>query len=862
MPGISPQASRAPFDTATFILPAEWHTLGDLLGADTGLLMLQDGQIQQFNPALAALLEYDTEELAGQPLEVLLPEEEAGRTSQLAEGRSLLLRSKWGGWLPFEVLENRIDTLSEGRWSLLVLRPLPAPEPDAAAAPGARLLAITEQLPDLVLVCDSDAGIRYANKAFGQLAGAHGEALLSLVHHDDRPAVAATLEQAAGSESLPLEMRIRRAEGGWSHVSGTVVNLLSHPDVQGLLVNVRDVSAEVAQRQRHDSERKRQLHYLTRLLRLAQKPQPNLDSMLKVIVKSSAKAVAAQRCAYWEAGEDGPARCVAAYDDTRQNFVEEVPDVLAERTYVPLLRRVQAAGETLALDDVDRDPRSALYCEYFHAHGIKAMLMAPVMRDRAPAGVLVLGVYGGMRAWRKDETEFAETVAGLIGGALEKRERSRTESRLRDLALEDSLSGPVDGALLRRQAADMFPRLAARAATLSIFLLEIEGLTEAVDRHGYLLGDELLKAAALRLKNAVRREDVLLRLDVQTLLLLACDLPGARLAQDIAQQIVDSMRNAFSVQGKRLHLSIRVGLARYPDDGAGLDALLGRAAASRYQARTDGTGQARPQAPAAPAPGVQEHGPSAQLRRAVEQRELRHYYQPQIDLRNGRVRGVEVLLRWQHPQHGLLLPASFLPLAERSGDIRGLTAWALDDACRQAAGWSGLGLDGFTVSLKLSAAQLADQELLPALGAALRRHGLPPHQLECEIKDSVLRDAGAALLARLQRLAELGVQLAVDEIGGQSLDELLRRCPLHRVKIDASPAGGAQENDASALVEAALANARRCGLEVVAKGVETSQQAEHLRHIGCDVGQGYYYTQPLTPDQLEKWLTQWQANRP
>lgn len=848
MPATTDLASRAPLDSAHFILPAEWHALSDQFGADAGLLMVQDGHIRQVNHALAARLGYEPEDLSGQPLDSLAAPVELARAT--AEGEPLLLRAKSGARLPFGVLEQLGEPLS-GTGCLLALRSPAAAEAEPPA-PNPRLLAVTEQLPDMVLVCDTDAGIRYANKAFAQLAGAHGEALLTLVHHEDRGQVAAALEQVAADDSVPLAMRIRRADGGWSHVAGTAVNLLAQPDVQGLLVNVRDVSEEVAQRQRTASERKRQLHYLNRLLRVARRPQANLDSSLKVILKSAAKALGAQRCAYMEAAGEQTWRCMLAYDDVRQNYLNGEAGTPSVRGIDALLHRVLAEGAPLALDDVDLDPRAALYCEYFHAQGIKALIAAPVQRDGAPPGLLMLSVLGDARAWRRDETEFAEIVAGLVAAALDENARSQTESRLRGIVLEDSLTRLPGPDYLRQRIAEVFPKLSARADTLTAFLVDFDGFTRINERHGPAVGDELLKAAALRLRNAVRRDDLLVRLDGDAFLLLARDLRDAQVVEDIAQQITDSLRNAFSLQGQLLSVSASVGIARFPDDGTDLETLLKKAGQARYQAKAAGRGQYRAFAAGTPA---REDDPPTQLRRAIAQRELQHYYQPQVDLGTGRVRGVEALLRWQHPQHGLLLPASFLPLAEQSGDIGPLTAWAVDDACRQAAAWQRVGSGRFSLALKLSAAQLADDGLPASLGAALERHGLAGHLVECEVKETVLRGADDALLARIHRLGALGVSVTVDDATGESLKTLAQRLPVHKVKIDASPAGDMQETGAQAAVDTAVAAAHALGLEVVAKGVETSLQVEHLRERGCDIGLGYYYTQPLTADQFDKWLT-------
>jgi diguanylate cyclase (GGDEF)-like protein/PAS domain S-box-containing protein len=858
MPANIPQASRAPFDTATFILPAEWHTLADLFGGtDTGVLMLQDGQILQLNAALAARLGYEPDELTGRPVETIIPQRNNGTATeqnwpqQLAEAAPIILQDKWGATHGFHLLENRIDPLSDARCNIWVLRPL-ATEDDVLADSGARLLALTEQLPDLVLIADTDAHIRYANRAFDTLTGGRRHPLPALVHADDREVLQQALTRAAAAESAPLALRIRRADGGWSHVAGTVSNLLSHPDVQGLLLNVRDVSREITEQQRGECERKRHLHYLNRLLRIAQRPQANLETALKVIVKSAAKALALHRCSYWEFDEGALPRCLLAYDDLRQNFIEEAPDALFERVFQPLMRKVIDDGRQLAVSDVDQDPRAALYCEYFHAAGIKALTMVPVERPRATPGLLLLSSIEQPRPWRKDETEFADSVAYLITTVLNEVERSHSESRLRDVALHDKLTGLPNQDFLLRQAADIFPRLSAQTDTLATFFIDLDGFTEVNDKFGLLLGDELLKAAALRLKNTVRRNDVLVRLSGDRFLLLARELGELQVANELAQQIVDNMCGVFALQGRELQISASVGVALYPYDGADLDALMKKADSALHRAKSAGRGQYRMFAARAQDGDGNSETLRAQLRDAIARRELQHYYQPQVDLRNGEVRAVEAMLRWQHPQHGLLLPASFLPLAEESGLMQELNGWVLDDVCAQIADWSARGIDGFTVAVNLSARQLADSSLQPTLDAALRRHDVPAQRLEWEVRecDMMQHDTQTKLL---ERVTDTRVGLSIDGVCATDTG-YLRHYPVRKLKIECT-ASDTHDGGGSDIADAVIAVAHPMGLDVVAKGVETSQQIEYLRERGCDIAQGYFYTQPLTAGQLEKWLT-------
>ena len=577
----------APFDTSTFLFPADWHAFSDLLGgSDTGLICVREGAITHVNAHLAERLGFDDTELIGQPADFLFLH---GNAETEGEETTVHLRTKSGKVMRFHVLSNRIDTLHDASSTIWVLRPESVLGSEDTGAAIAQTVA--EQLPGVVLVCGPDTSLRFSNRAFGEMTGGSGGVLSTLVHNEDRGKLLDAIEKAVGEEAaspVPVAFRLRHHDGAWRHFAGEARRLDLPGDADDVLLSASDVTHTLQQQQNIAADKKRQLHYLNRLLRLAQQPNATPDAALKVIVKSAAKGLAVQRCAYWEVSDDPSAtRCVAAYDDVRQNYVAEEPDGLFSTSLHPLLQQVVRNEQHMVVADVDQDPRAALYCEYFHAAGIKALMAMPVPRGDRPAGLLLFEVLAQGRRWRKDEAEFGHNVAALIGRMLARAERAR-ESRA---VHRDSLTGLPNRHFLFDQSIDLFPKAVAGATTAAAFFIDLDGFKRVNDAFGHAVGDELLKASALRLQNVVRKEDILVRLGGDEFMLLAHNLSNMRIADDIAGQIVDSMRGVFSLQGHELQISASVGIAIYPFDGADIDTLMKKADAAMYQAKSAGRDQ-------------------------------------------------------------------------------------------------------------------------------------------------------------------------------------------------------------------------------------------------------------------------------
>jgi predicted signal transduction protein with EAL and GGDEF domain len=321
-------------------------------------------------------------------------------------------------------------------------------------------------------------------------------------------------------------------------------------------------------------------------------------------------------------------------------------------------------------------------------------------------------------------------------------------------------------------------------------------------------------------------------------------------AKALGEHVRGVLRPTFTLQGVTLDVEACVGIALYPAHGEDVDTLLQRADVAMYVAKSDRSGCELYAAER------DEYSPyrlalAAELRRALDERELILHYQPKAELAGGRIVGVEALVRWEHPEHGLLGPDQFIPLAEATGSIRELTLHVLDEAIRQQRAWRDTGVD-IRVAVNLSARDLHDLSLPETTARLLAKHGVPASSLELEITESVIVADPMRARAILSRLSEMGVVLAIDDYGtGYSSLGYLKRLPIDQMKIDRSFVMHVPDdrNDA-AIVRSTIELGRNLGLQVVAEGIETAAAWQHLQALGCDFGQGYHLSKPVPADAI------------
>ncbi len=436
-------------------------------------------------------------------------------------------------------------------------------------------------------------------------------------------------------------------------------------------------------------------------------------------------------------------------------------------------------------------------------------------------------------------------VQQYLGIFTETSSRKSAEERILRLATHDSLTDLPTRALLADRAQVVLTTARHQHTPVVVMHLNLDHFSAINESLGHEAGDQVLREVASRLTQCLRPEDTLCRLGGDDFILL---LPGTAVA-DVAQisiRLMDAVARPFAVGGQDLRLSASIGAAEFPENGQDLTGLSRAAELAVHQAKREGRNTVR-----VASRRLQEQVQDAlalarDLRWCVERQELVLHYQAQMDVRSGGVVGLEALVRWRHPQRGLVPPATFIPIAEEAGLIQEIGAWVLNEALRQTALWRVQGLPVVPVAVNLSVGQFRHPDLPQDIAAALRRHGLPAPLLELELTESVAMEDSDFTISRIAALKQLGVTLSIDDFGtGYSSLSYLKRFTVDKLKIDQSFVRGLNHSPQDAAIVVTIINlARSLGLLTIAEGVETAEQLSFLREHGCDEIQGYFFHRP------------------
>ncbi len=477
----------------------------------------------------------------------------------------------------------------------------------------------------------------------------------------------------------------------------------------------------------------------------------------------------------------------------------------------------------------------------------------------------------GLDALRRQETSVlaATPVAfaaglGLLGvfwaivvGYQRRTERQAAENAHQ--ALHDALTGLPNRTLLHDRTAQALRAADRELVPAALLLLDLDRFKEVNDTLGHHHGDLLLVQVGQRLRAALRGVDTVARLGGDEFAVLLPTVATAAGAVEVAKKLQASLSEPFAVEGLTLDIETSIGIAVYPDHAGDPDELLQRADIAMYAAKATHAGFVLFDA------ALDQHSPRrlallGELRRAIEQQQLVLHYQPKVDAHTGRVLGVEALVRWQHPEHGLVQPDDFIPLAERTGLIAPLTHDVLDQALRQCQAWQQAGHE-LPVAVNVSARRLLDLAFPDEVAGLLARWQVPARLLVVEITESTIMADPQRALEVLGRLHELGVELAIDDFGtGYSSMAYLKTLPVHELKVDRSFVMQMTSSTRDAvIVRSTVDLGRNLGLRVVAEGVEDPATWDELDALGCDAIQGYHISRPVPPDDLITWLQQYQA---
>ena len=442
-------------------------------------------------------------------------------------------------------------------------------------------------------------------------------------------------------------------------------------------------------------------------------------------------------------------------------------------------------------------------------------------------------------------------------------ERHASARHIEFLAHHDALTGLPNRTVMESRFEQAVADASRSGTHVALMFLDLDSFKTVNDSMGHPVGDELLKEVALRLGQFARASDIVSRQGGDEFLIVFTGLASGADVALAADRLVQDFKAPFLVDGHEIATSFSIGIALFPHDGHDFATLLKKADIAMYQAKAAGRDTYRLFGDHMDVAALGRHRIRNALHQAVERFEFKLHFQPQVDLASGRVIGAEALLRWTHPELGVVPPVEFIPVAEESGLIVPIGEWVLNEACRQAVAWQAPGRPPLSVAVNISAVQFARGDLEDTVRRALAASGLAPRLLELELTESVLIHNVDSVLATVTRLKRLGVTLSIDDFGtGYSSLTYLKRFAVDRLKIDQSFIRDlVSDPESAAIVRAIVQMARSLNLKTVAEGIEDDHVLAHLRVIGCDQGQGYGIARPMPGPALLDFLAD-AASRP
>jgi diguanylate cyclase (GGDEF)-like protein/PAS domain S-box-containing protein len=541
---------------------------------------------------------------------------------------------------------------------------------------------------------------------------------------------------------------------------------------------------------------------------------------------------------------EGFAHCEMVFDDRGRpiDFVYLAVNSAFEK--LTGLRKVVGRGFTEIIPEEKDSHR-----ELFERYGRVALTGMP---ERFEIEVKGLGMWFSISAYGAGKGCFVAVFDNITERKRDISERKLAEERVQFLAFNDALTGLPNRTLFQDRLTTALASARRQKDKVALLFLDLDKFKDINDSLGHSVGDLLLQEVAERLKRFAREQDTVARLGGDEFLIMLTHVKDVSDAAVAAERLMDTMTAEFVVQGHSLHVSCSVGISIFPGHGADGETLIKNADAAMYRAKADGRNNFRFFTEDMSAQVVERVALEKSLRSALAREELFLMYQPQMDIATGRITGLEALLRWQHPDLGLVPPDRFIRIAENSGLIVPIGEWVVRTACRQARKWQDEGLPAVTVAVNVSAVQFRQADFCGLIRRVLHETGLAPQYLELELTEGLLLAEADVTLSVLKELKSMGVTLAIDDFGtGYSSFNYLRQFRVSKLKIDRIFIRDVAMNpDDAAITAAIISMAKSLNLKVIAEGVENEAQMSFLRAHLCDEIQGYYFSKPLAADKV------------
>jgi diguanylate cyclase (GGDEF)-like protein len=613
-----------------------------------------------------------------------------------------------------------------------------------------------------------------------------------------------------------------------------------------------DLRRTMAERERAE-KRQRMEHAVTRVLAEAD----TIASAMPRIIQTICEAMGWHCGARWKWDKDtGLLRCRDCWGIDAPEIQEYLAACLAHRLKPEgdrkgLVRHAFVSGKPVSISDITSDQtfeRMALAARA----GLHGGFAFPLLLGNEVHGVMEF-FHRDVRAPDETLEQIAQSIGSQIGQYIV---RKQAEEAVQFVATHDALTG-LPNRVLFNQSLDRALAVAMRHnRRLAVLFIDLDRFKLINDTLGHDAGDRLLIEIARRLTGGLRASDTVARLGGDEFVVLIEEVTDPAAIIDIAQKLIQALAEPLTLSGHEYRMTASVGISSFPDDAQDIQGLLKNADIAMYRAKEQGRNNFQFYSARMNVHSVERLSMESGLRRALERDELVLHYQPKLDLRSGKVTGVEALVRWQHPEHGLVPPVKFIAVAEESGLIVPIGQWVLQTACRAHRAWSQAGLPHVRMAVNLSARQLLHADLVKEVDRVLERTGCEPGCLELEITESMVMQNPGRAVELIRELKALGIAISIDDFGtGYSSLAYLKRFPIDSLKIDRSFINDLPRDPGNmAITRAVIGMAHSLKLTVIAEGVETREQLEFLRGHECDEMQGYFFSKPVPEAQLAELL--------
>ncbi len=829
------------------------HTLEQAI--DSVVVIDSDNRVVLFNRAAEKLWGFDREEVLGNNVSMLVPESIRGKHDGYVDAnrrtginkivgttRDVPIHKKDGSQRWGSMSISRVE--SEGQ--ILYTAFVKDVTEQRKERKRAKLLSlVADQTDNAIFITDGSGKVVYLNQGFETLFG------YSLAEIASQFPVGLLLPQLPAARMAEVQQGLRRGrsfrleellqvKGGERIWCNVAINPVM--GANGELAQTVTVLTDITASKIHQ--------VLQHCILDAMVREMPLESVMELLCKEIERMSPEVRAAVIQVDEDGAMHALAA-----PSFGEGYGQLLEGRSIRECVGSSSVAacrGEMVFARDITSDPHWTPIRDACLDMGINSSWSIPIKDSKGLSIGVLAFYYAESRAPSALHQQMVEVLIPLCALAME---REVNRESIRQLAFYDSLTRLPNRSLLHAKADHALIEARRTRTELAVLFIDLDRFKQINDSLGHPAGDELLKQTAQRLNANRSTADIVGRLSGDEFVVVLPNCTSDKV-NDAIEEIRQALAQPCQIAGSCFSPSASIGVSLYPRDGHDMGTLIHRADMAMYQAKNSGRGRFSFFSHELNELAQQRQALESALREAIEQGTLQLHYQPQVNIEDGRVYGVEALARWTHPTFGVVSPARFIPLAEECGLITELGHWAVREACRQLAAWRRKGLQIPSVSVNLSPSNFHNLDLAGMIGSVLDQHGLAPADLTIELTENLLLDTNPGTMKVLHDLNAQGIRLAMDDFGtGYSSLSYLRKLPIQELKLDRSFVLDLEADETSrALSDAVMRIGDSLRLKVVAEGVEEHGQYRILKDQGYHVAQGYLLSRPLTPQDLEAWM--------